>query len=229
MIAMRLRRWLSETPLFEEMKRRAKGLGGTPLRAVLQNQRRPVAAAILCTWMLTAAIVVVILMTPSMLAARTSGLPPGTLQLANLAATAALCVSTVGVGAASDLLGVRRAAVPVMLLLIGSTYALYLSAEHALPWVLPLYVLAGVGAGGVALTPIAMVRAFPTDVRFSGVSFSYNIAYAVMGGLTPLLSSWLMHINPIGPAHYVAAAALAGLGGIFLAPLTYLGGADSGR
>jgi hypothetical protein len=41
------------------------------------------------------------------------------------------------------------------------------------------------------LTPIPMVRAFPPQVRFTGVSFSYNIAYAVFGGLTPLVVSWL--------------------------------------
>jgi hypothetical protein len=45
------------------------------------------------------------------------------------------------------------------------------------------YVLAGLGAGGVTLAPIVMIRAFPAEVRFSGLSFAYYISYAVFGGM----------------------------------------------
>jgi hypothetical protein len=84
---------------------------------------------------------------------------------------------------------------------------------------LPLYIVAGFGAGAVVLTPIVLVRAFPPLIRFTGVSFSYNIAYAIFGGLTPPLVAWLIHLNRYGPAHYVAAAAIAGLIATFLAPV----------
>jgi hypothetical protein len=94
---------------------------------------------------------------------------------------------------------------------------------------LPLYVVAGAGVGGTVLAPIIMVRSFPPAVRFSGVSFSYNLAYAVVGGLTPLLVSWLVHLNRIGPAHYIAAATLAGLWAILTAPIAHLGGSDDSK
>jgi hypothetical protein len=74
-----------------------------------------------------------------------------------------------------------------------------------------LYILAGLGTGAVVLTPIVMVRAFPPLVRFTGVSFSYNLAYAVFGGLTPPFVAWLVHLNHRGPADYVAIAAIAGM------------------
>jgi hypothetical protein len=83
---------------------------------------------------------------------------------------------------------------------------------------LPLYALAGVGAGGSVLTPVMMIRAFPASIRFSGVSFSYNLAYALFGGLTPLLVSWLVHFDRIVPAHYVAAVTIVGLAAILMAP-----------
>ena len=63
-----------------------------------------------------------------------------------------------------------------------------------------------------------MVRAFPPAVRFTGVSFSYNISYAVFGGVTPLLVSWISHLNRLGPAHYVAAVTIVGLLAILSAP-----------
>jgi hypothetical protein len=78
--------------------------------------------------------------------------------------------------------------------------------------------LAGFGAGASVLAPIIMIHAFPASIRFSGVSFCYNISYAVFGGLTPLLVSWLVHLDRIGPAHYVAAVTVAGLAAMLMAP-----------
>jgi MFS family permease len=219
-IAMLLRRWLDETPVFEELRRRAALARELPLGAVLRCHRSAIAVSVLTTWMLTAAIVVVILMTPSMLQ-NLFHLRPLDVQLANLAGTAALCLSTVAVGAATDRFGIRRVAVPMLVLLIVATYVLYIGAGRLPSALVPLYVLAGFAAGAAVLTPIVMVRAFPPPVRFTGVSFSYNISYALFGGLTPLFVSWLAHLNPLGPAHYMAGAAVLGLLAILIAPGTH--------
>ena len=62
-----------------------------------------------------------------------------------------------------------------------------------------------------------MVNAFPPVVRFSGLSFSYNVAYAIFGGLTPLVVSLLIKADPLGPAYYVAAlCGLAVIIGLYL-------------
>ena len=215
--AMVLRQWLAETPVFEEMKRRAAVSRELPLRAALKGHGGAVAASMVSTWMLTAAIVVVILMTPALLQ-KLFGLAPRDIQVANLAATAALSLSTVAVGVAADRFGIRRVAIPILLLLMAATYGLYYGAGRMPSALLPLYVLAGIGTGGVVLTPIIMVRAFPPPVRFSGVSFSYNVVYAIFGGLTPPLVLWLAQLNRIGPAYYIAVVTLAGLLATMLAP-----------
>lgn len=220
LIAILLRRCLEETPVFEEMRSRGALSRELPLRSVLRNHRRAITTSVLTSWMLAATIVVVILMTPSLLQ-NLFRLTAHDTQLANLAGTAALCFSTVAVGAATDRFGVRRVSIALLLLLIAATYGLYLGAERLPPAaLLPLYVLAGIGAGGVVLTPIVMVRAFPPRIRFTGVSFSYNISYAVFGGLTPLLISWLAHLNGLSPAHYIAAVTLLGLLAILTAPIS---------
>jgi len=62
-----------------------------------------------------------------------------------------------------------------------------------------------------------MVRAFPAEVRFTGISFSYNVSYAIFGGLTPIAVTLLMGVSPLAPAWYVLALALVGLAlGIWL-------------
>ena len=225
-IAMWLRRWLKETPVFEEMRKRATLSRELPLGAVLKNHGRAVATSIVSTWMLTASIVVVILLTPSLIP-KLFGIPSAQVQIANLVATATLCVSTVVIGAATDRFGIRRVAIPALFLLIASTYGLYLGAGTKTFALLPLYALAGVGAGGSVLTPIMMIRAFPASIRFSGVSFSYNLAYALFGGLTPLLVSLLVHLDRIGPAHYVAAVTIVGLGATLIAPSHRLSDLDT--
>jgi MFS family permease len=215
-VAMFLRRFLEETPVFEELRQRAAVSRELPLRIVLRDYGRAITTSILSTWTLTAAIVVVILMTPTLLP-KLFHIAQLDAQIANLAGTATLCISTVLIGAATDRFGIRRVALPALLFLIAATYGLYLGAASMPSALLPLYALAGIGAGGVVLTPILIVQAFPPPVRFSGVSFSYNIAYAIFGGITPSLVAWLGHINRFDPVHYVAAVTVLGLVAMFAA------------
>lgn len=215
--ALLLRRSLRETPVFEQIRELAAASKEFPVRSVLREHLGGVVASMVSTWTLTAAIVVVILMSPALLQ-KLFHLAPLTVQVANLAGTAGLCVSTVLVGAATDRFGVRRVAGPMFLLLAVGAYALYLGAAHSPAALVWCYVLAGVGAGAVTLTPVLMVRAFPPLIRYTGVSFSYNVAYAIFGGLTPPFVAWLVHLDRNGPAHYIAVAAVAGFVAVLVAP-----------
>ena len=223
--AAMLRRWFSETAVFRRIRLHAKFSGELPLRVVLRDHTRAVLSSIAGTWLVTASIVVVILMTPSLLE-KTFAVPLNQIQAANLAGAAALSISTVLIGIASDRFSVRKIAVPLVLLLIAGTYALYLGAQRMPSVLLSVYLLAGLGAGITVLIPIAMVKMFPPAVRFTGVSFSYNIAYAVFGGMTPVLVARLAQLNPFGPAHFVACVAAVGLLGILFAPIAGEGGVE---
>ena len=61
------------------------------------------------------------------------------------------------------------------------------------------------------MIPAIALGGFPARVRFSGLSFSYNVAYAIAGGLTPVLLSAVMKGNPAAPMHYIAAMAALGV------------------
>jgi hypothetical protein len=174
-IALMIRRWLAETPVFEEMRLRGTLSKEMPLRTVLRDYRRAVVASMAITWVLTAAIVVIILMAPLLLQKAIS-LPMHDMDLASLAGTAALSLAVVAMGSATDTFRLRRVWIPVLLLLILTTYGLYVGAERMPSALLPLYILAGLGAGAAVLAPILIIRAFPPRVRFSGFSLSYNIS-----------------------------------------------------
>ncbi|WP_446938722.1 tyrosine--tRNA ligase [Pseudomonas aeruginosa] len=84
-------------------------------------------------------------------------------------------------------------------------------------WLFPLYALTGFFVGIVGAVPYVMVNAFPPVVRFSGLSFSYNLAYAIFGGLTPMAVALLLKQSPMGPAYYVVTLCLVGfLVGLYL-------------
>lgn len=56
-----------------------------------------------------------------------------------------------------------------------------------------------------------MVCAFPAEVRFSGISFSYNLAYAIFGGLTPIVVTLLLTLTPLAAGWYVLTLSLLGV------------------
>lgn len=209
LIAMYLRRFLEETPVFEAMRARAEQSRGMPLMKALSGHGRAMTVSLIASWMLTAAITVLILLAPTHIP-KLFGVPPADMALANLAATATLTISAVLVGWCLDRFGLK----PVMLVaaaaLIAGAYALYAGVQANPAMVVPIYAATGFAVGAVSIVPYVMVNAFPPEVRFSGVSFAYNMTYAVFGALTPVLIGFLIAEDPIGPAHYVAFAVLVG-------------------
>ena len=218
-IAVLLRRWLAETTVFQEMRKQGLLSQELPLWVVIRDHPKAVLASILSTCIVISGVVVVLLMTPTLLQ-KSFGLAPRETQWANLAAIVAGAIFIVLIAAATDRFGIRRVAVPALVLMVGSTYLLYLGASQQPALLVPLYVLAGAGTGATVLAPLVMVRIFPPAVRFSGVSVSFNVAQAVFGGSTPLLVSWLAHLDPSGPAHYVAFTAALGALSLLLIPST---------
>ena len=76
---------------------------------------------------------------------------------------------------------------------------------------LPLYALAGFFVGTIGAVPYVLVHAFPAQVRFSGLSFSYNVSYAIFGGLTPVIVSLMLKNDSLAPAHYVVGVCIMGI------------------
>jgi len=208
--AVFLRRLLAETPVFEEMRRRRELVEGLPLRVVLAGHGRAVAQSMLLTWVLTAAIVVVILMTPTLIQ-KLFGIAAADTLAANSLATLGLSIGCVVFGWLADRFGAERMLMLGCALLLAATYALYLGLGQSTEHLGLLYGLTGFCVGVVGVIPTVLVRAYPAPVRFSGISFAYNVAYAIFGGLTPLFVTLLMKQQPLAPAHYVAALCIVGI------------------
>lgn len=210
-VALWLRRWLSETPVFEAMHARKQLASGLPLAQVFRNHLPAVLLSMLITWMLTAAIVVMILMTPSLVQSAFH-IEARRAFFGNNLASFALAIGCLFYGWLADRITSARALLFGAMGLLLCSYALYLDLQAGARHFVMLYTLTGFSVGVVGVVPSIMVAAFPPAVRFSGLSFSYNIAYALFGGLTPPLIGILMRqAGPLAPAHYVAFTAVIGI------------------
>lgn len=211
-LAVYLRRWLSETPVFTAMRESRQLVRELPLKQVLRDHRAGIVLSMLVTWLLTAAIVVIVLMTPTIVQQK-FGMAPSRAFLGNSLAAFCLTLSAIGGGWLVDRLGRGRALLLGSLGVLLSSFALYYDLNHGARNFLLLYALAGVFVGVVGVIPAVMVAAFPAPVRFSGLSFSYNVAYAVFGAATPpFIGGYLApHFGGMAPAYYVMAVALVGV------------------
>lgn len=209
-IALYLRRRLHETPVFTEMQARKALAEELPLKRIVVSHKRGVAISMLLTWLLSACIVVVILMAPALMQ-KQHGLPAALTLQANSLATVMLIVGCVIAGALVDRIGAAKTLIGGSLLLAASSWVFFYVAASAPHYLFVAYGAAGLFVGVVGVVPCIMVKAFPAEVRFTGISFSYNVSYAIFGGLTPIFVTLIMALTPLAPAYYVLALSLMGL------------------
>ena len=209
LVSVYLRRFLHETPIFQELAARRSVARELPVKTILREHRGAVVLVGLLTWVLSAAIVVVVLITPTYL--QKAHQIPVTLALeANAVATLMLTLGCMLAGWANDRFGTR----PIMLIGFGglfvTSYLFYTGLPGTPASLVFHYGLVGLFVGSIALVPIVGVRAFPAAVRFSGLSFAYNMSYAIFGGMTPIIITTWLQKDVLAPAHYVAALAALG-------------------
>ncbi|BCL74780.1 MFS transporter [Jeongeupia sp. HS-3] len=208
--AVYLRRFLQETPIFKELHANKALADGLPLKATLREHASAVVVTMLLTWVLSAAIVVVILYTPTYLQ-KVQHIAPALALQANSLATLALTLGCIVFGAAADRFGARSTMLIGFIGLFASSYHFYTGLPGTDSTLLVNYTLTGFFVGAIATVPFVAVRAFPAAVRFTGLSFSYNVAYAIFGGLTPMLLTLWVQRDALAPGHYIAAIALLGI------------------
>jgi MFS family permease len=203
-----LRRWLDETPIFTELKMQGRLAAELPLKIVLRDHGRSVLISMGLTVLFAVTIVVVFVFTPTLL--QTSyGISPERSYQAVSFATASLSISCIICGLLADAMGSRRFLMLGTPVLAGCIYLFYSLLPGHLDWLFPLYSLAGASVGVIGAIPSVFVRSFPPAVRFSGVAFSYNVAFAIFSGLTPLLITLFLRIDPLAHAHALLICCVA--------------------
>lgn len=210
-ISLFLRKFLNETPVFQEILA-LKQTQNLPIKEVFRTSQFSVIKSFFSTWILTGCVVITVLLTPNLLS-EVFNLNPISKVIYQIIAIFFLASGNVFAGIISDKLGVARTsllfgiALAVFALsfyysvsiydengenIIGSRDSINNENFGAIPLdvLLLLYYLMAFSAGLMVFTPIVMTQSFPATIRYSGISFAYNISYALFGGLTPIFFAW---------------------------------------
>ena len=209
-VSVYLRRFLAETPVFQEMQARKALAREVPIKTVLRSHRAATLLALALTWVLTAAIVVVILFTPAYLQ-QIHHVPAPVALRANSVATLMFALGCLLFGWANDAIGTRVSMIAGFGGLLISSYAFYAGLPGTPGRLTLMYAVTGFFVGAATMVPIVAVRLFPAPIRFSGLSFSYNVSYAIFGGLTPIVLTIWLRTDPMAPAYYVGGLSLLGM------------------
>lgn len=217
-IGVWLRRWLSETPVFVALQQQRESAAELPLRTVLREHRLAILPALILTCVLTSAVVVFVVITPTMMQKSFGMSASHTFALSSLGIVF-LNIGCVLAGLIVDRLGAWRTVMLYSLLLPLGIAVLYGCLINGGAWVGLAYAIAGLGCGVVGAVPSVMVGLFPPRIRVSGISFTYNIAYALWASTTPLLLIALMPWSP-----WVCVIYCALMGAVGVASAGYFGG-----
>ncbi|RBL71490.1 MFS transporter [Pseudomonas sp. MWU13-2625] len=221
-IGVYLRRWLSETPVFMAMEAQREARVELPLRTVLREHRLAMLPAMLLTCVLTSAVVVFVVITPTMMQ-KTFGMSASHTFALSALGIVFLNIGCVIAGLLVDRIGAWRTVMLYSLLLplgVGVLYSCLITGGN---WVGLAYAIAGLACGVVGAVPSVMVGLFPARIRVSGISFTYNIAYAAWASITPLLLIGLMPWSP-----WICVMFCAVMGAVGIVSAAYFGSRMSG-
>lgn len=189
-ISLFLRRFLNETPVFKEILA-LKQTQSFPIKEVLRTAKKGVIKSSLTTWILTGCVIITVLLTPNLLA-EIFKLNPVSKVAYQVIAIFFLVSGNIFGGILNDKIGIKKASIFFGIALLIFSLCFYYGVAHKLylDFVLLMYFLMAFSAGIMVYTPIVMLQSFSASIRYSGISFSYNISYAIFGGLTPIFFAW---------------------------------------
>ena len=204
LLSVYLRRFTRETPVFEEMRSR------------LMLSERPPFAVLLADHRFNLFSGMVLAAATTVTAATTQQFPTTYfvtmkhMPMADIASLQTLIIAFTMVG---NVLGGLLVSWRVLSLRVGYI-ACQLASVGAVFWafrqntpgalVVPFAVM-GIGAGGaMALSLTFLTRAFPAQLRYTGLATSYNIPIAVFGGSALIILTYLARLSLDYPALYPA-------------------------
>lgn len=202
-ITLYLRSYLKETPVFKAMQKRKELAKELPVKQVLAEHKIATILGMVFTWFLTGCILVLILSMPTLLTT-TFGFERAEAFKMQSSAIVMQMIGCISAGLLADKFGGGKImAIGVTLVALISSIFFYSLGQQSNQTIFFLYMAVGLFSGTVGIVSYMMVKMFPAQIRFTGISFSYNVAYAIAGGLTFPFVQWLSLFSPIGAIYYI--------------------------
>lgn len=209
-LSLLIRRYLPEPDLFEKQQARG-GIKPNLAQAVYNNRGSVVVGfGVTCLWSITFFLLLIFMPT---YANKTFGIPlPGAFLSATIG-SAIVCVLCPVMGLVSDRIGRRVTMLVAAALLLASIYPLfgYVNGQRSVTSLIVVQAVFAVFIAGYTGPVCAfMAELFPSKIRSTGLSISYNVGVVLVGAFAPLITTWLITAtkNPLSPAYYIMGVAV---------------------
>lgn len=214
LIGLYVRVSLHESPVFAKVQKEKKQVR-VPIASLLSKH---LTATILGTFIMLATYTLFYIMTVYSMSYGTAAAPAG-LGISRNSMLWMLMMAVIGFGVMvpiagllADRFGRRKAMIVITLMIIGFSFlfpAMLGSGSQAL---VMAFLLLGLSIMGLTFGPMGALlpELFPTEVRYTGASFSYNLSSILGASVAPYIATWLN-------AHYGLYAV-----GLYLASMAFL-------
>jgi MHS family proline/betaine transporter-like MFS transporter len=207
-----IRRYTEESPHYEKAKNAGK-LSQAPLRETLREHKADLLRGIGIYLSVTVPFYILTVFINGFLS-KVLGHPLKDALLISTVSMVLLMLLVVPTAALTDKWGRKRvlmitsvvyfvAAYPLFWLMTQPGFACAFTAEILLTVIVGFY---------IGAAPTVFVELFPTSVRYTGMSLSYNICAALFGGTAPMVSTWLIettHMKTVVAFYIMLCAALS--------------------
>lgn len=209
LMALYLRSKLTETRIWLQAYAQGKIRYAQPLTRVLSRYQYGVFTALILSWFTSSLFLIVVFIVPS-IGAEYMDLDDRIINVAHSVGTFFGIIGTVFFGYLADRFNAGKVLFAGCIGFILTTLFFFTHLDSDSNFIYLAYAVYGFNFGLIGIIPSICVRLFPVEVRYSGVSFCYNIAYAFTGILTPLFLTWATDYVTLAPALYIVFICIVG-------------------
>lgn len=215
-VALYIRSQLSESKEFTEMQKSGAHETRKPIRTLFINywKNMVVAGLMAIVWHVSVYALVIFGPTYYSMEATGLGFTANNAFLASLLGNIAMIFACVGSAVIAQKIGFRKALTSAIIV-VGIVPILGLVVLHSvptLPVLLIVHIIICIAVSGYAgIIPSGIAQIFPTQVRSTGTSLSYNIVGIFFAGMTPAFMTWATEYTAYATGIYVAGMAIVAL------------------
>ena len=104
------------------------------------------------------------------------------------------CLTVVSCAMVVDRFSAKRVAQITVLLTLLASFLFIPIASMSLAFVMLLVILmTALNSAFIAAALVIYPKVFPRSIRYTGMSFSYNLGTGLFGGGAPMLAAWMVH------------------------------------
>ena len=204
-------RLVKESPFFIDLtSRKLNKQSSKPLTLLFKHCRQSIFIGLMLTLIISSITTVIILLLPDLMELRFS-IDNDLFSFAHTLGIVFMIFGCIFYGLISNYQNFGKILIIGSLFLIAQMFVFYYHLQSGGDYILIMYALLGFFAGIIGMIPAIFVLLFPTNVRLTGLALSYNVMYAVVGGLVPFGLAYATVYISFSPALYIAFIGFIGV------------------